>query len=232
MELYLDTANLDDIKKALQYGVITGVTTNPSSMMADAEGMVIPRIAVICDLVPNVSAQVVGTDTVKMISEGRQLAGISQNVIVKLPCTREGIAACAELSTIEMDKAPTSVIASLIHIYPRCNLTLCCSVPQAILAALAGAWCISIFVARCEDIGIDSYGLIAKVRKIYNQGPLSRQTQTNILCGSLRSPRQVIDAFAAGADICTVSPELLEKMFDHPLTYSGLKKFMDDWEAA
>jgi len=227
MELYLDTANLDAIKKAFEYGVITGVTTNPSSMRADAGGLLISRIEEICELdIQNVSAQVVGTDAINMISEGRQLAGISQNVIVKLPCTREGIAACAELSTIEVDQAPTSGIASRIHIYPRCNLTLCCSVPQAILAALAGAWCISIFVARCQDIGIDPYGVIADVRKIYDRNG----TETKILCGSLRSTHQVVDSFAAGADICTVSPQLLEKMFDHPLTESGLNKFINDWE--
>jgi len=131
-------------------------------------------------------------------------------VIIKLPCTQQGICACSSL-----DQRHDI----------RCNLTLCCSVPQAILAAAAGAWCVSPFVARCEDIGITD--LVANIRKVFDRGGI----KTKILCGSLRSPRQVVDSFLAGADICTVSPELLERMFDHPLTESGLQKFMADWEA-
>jgi transaldolase len=209
MKFFLDTANLAELKQGVDWGIVDGVTTNPT--LIAKEGVAIEdQIRKICDIVDgDISAEVVSTVTSEMIPEGRKLARIHKNVVVKLPLTRDGIKACSALSKEGI----------------RVNVTLCFSAGQALLAAKAGAYIISPFVGRIDDIGWDGMSVIDEIVTIYqNYG-----YKTQILAASLRSGVHVIQAAKAGADIGTMPFKVLDMLFNHPLTDKGLDQFLKDY---
>jgi transaldolase len=209
MKIFLDSANLDELRKAAEWGIIDGVTTNPS-LIAKEGRPIEEQIARICDIVDgDVSAEVVSTVASEMIPEGRRLAKIHPNVVVKLPLTREGIKACAAVSKEGI----------------RTNVTLCFSAAQALLAAKAGAYIVSPFVGRLDDIGQTGIDLIHSIVRIYDNYGYS----TQILAASLRNPGHVIESALAGAHIATLPYKVLDQLFNHPLTDKGLDQFLKDW---
>jgi transaldolase len=212
MKFFLDTANLDELKKGAAWGVVDGVTTNPSLIAKEGRHMA-DQIRMICDIVSgDVSAEVVSTETKDMVREGRELARIHNNVVVKCPLTRDGIRATAALTQDGI----------------RVNVTLCFSAGQALLAAKAGAYIISPFVGRIDDIGWTGMDLIRNITTIYkNYG-----YKTQILAASLRSPTHVIEAALAGAHIATMPFKVLDMLFNHPLTDKGLDQFLKDYNKA
>lgn len=209
MQFFLDTANLDDLRKAATLGIVDGVTTNPS-LIAKEGRPIEEQIRRICEIVDgDISAEVVATAADAMIEEGRALARIHSNVVVKVPLTRDGIRACSTLSREGL----------------RCNVTLCFSPAQALMAAKAGAYIVSPFVGRLDDIGTNGMDLIRAIVTIYrNYG-----FKTRILVASVRSPLHVIEAALAGAHIATMPVKVLEMLFNHPLTDKGLDQFLKDW---
>lgn len=212
MKFFLDTANLDELKKAAAWGIVDGVTTNPS--LIAKEGITIEeQIRRICEIIDgDISAEVIATESAAMITEGRKLAKIHENVVVKVPLTRDGITACSTLS-----KEGINV-----------NVTLCFSAAQAILAAKAGAYFVSPFVGRVDDIGWDGIQLIRDIVFIYeNYG-----YKTQVLAASLRTSVHVIESAKAGAHIGTMPFKVLDMMFNHPLTDKGLETFLKDYHKA
>jgi transaldolase len=209
MKIFLDTANLEELRRGVQWGVVDGVTTNPSLIAKEGRPME-EQIKEICGIVRgDVSAEVVSTDTQGMIAEGRELARIHSNVVVKCPLTRDGIRATAALSNEGI----------------RVNVTLCFSSAQALLAAKAGAYIISPFVGRLDDIGQVGMDLVREIKTIYgNYG-----FKTKVLTASVRSPIHVIDAGLAGSDIATMPFKVLDMLFNHPLTDKGLEQFLKDY---
>jgi transaldolase len=209
MKFFLDTANLDELKKASAWGIVDGVTTNPS--LIAKEGIAIEdQIRKICDIIDgDISAEVVSLDSAGMITEGRKLAKIHKNVVVKVPLTRDGIVACSTLSKEGI----------------RLNVTLCFSAAQAMLAAKAGAYIVSPFVGRVDDIGWDGLGLIHDIVQIYGNYGI----KTQVLAASLRGTAHVIECAKAGADIATMPYKVLDMLFSHPLTDKGLELFMHDY---
>lgn len=209
MKFFLDTANLDELKKGVDLGLVDGVTTNPS--LIAKEGVAIEeQIRKICEIVDgDVSAEVVSTVTAEMLREGRQLAKIHKNVVVKLPLTRDGIRACSTLSREGI----------------RVNVTLCFSAAQAMLAAKAGAYIISPFIGRIDDIGWNGGELIRDIVQIYR----NYNIPTQVLAASLRGPLHVVESAKAGAQIGTLPFKVLDMMFNHPLTDKGLDQFLKDY---
>ena len=209
MKIFLDTANLDELRKAADWGVVDGVTTNPS-LIAKEGRPIQEQIAAICEIVDgDVSAEVVATESEQMVKEGRELAKIHENVVVKVPLTRDGIRACSILSKEEI----------------RTNVTLCFSAAQALLAAKAGAYIVSPFVGRLDDIGQNGMDLIHQIVQIYDNYGFD----TQILAASLRMPNHVIESSLAGAHIGTMPFKVLDQCFNHPLTEKGLEQFLKDW---
>ncbi len=209
MKFFLDTANLDEIRKGVSWGIVDGVTTNPTLIAKEGKPFE-EHIREICGIVNgDISAEVVSTESSKMIQEGRELSRIHKNVVVKCPLTRDGIMATKALSSEGI----------------RVNVTLCFTPGQALLAAKAGAYIISPFVGRLDDIGYTGMDLIRSITQIYkNYG-----FKTQILAASLRSPTHVIDAALAGAQIGTMPFKVLDMLFNHPLTDKGLDQFLKDW---
>jgi transaldolase len=209
MKIFLDTANLEELKKGADWGVVDGVTTNPTLMAR--EGVTTEdQIRKIVEIVDgDISAEVVSTTTGEMLREGRQLAKIHKNVVVKLPLTRDGIKACSILSEEGI----------------RINVTLCFSAGQALLAAKAGAYIVSPFIGRLDDIGWEGIGLIREIVTIYR----NYEFPTQILAASLRSPTHVIESAKAGAHIGTMPFKVLDMLFNHPLTDNGLAQFLKDY---
>lgn len=209
MKFFLDTANLDELRKGASWGILDGVTTNPT-LIAKEGRPIEEHIREICKIVDgDISAEVVSTVADKMVAEGRELARIHKNVVVKCPLTRDGIMATSALSKEGI----------------RVNVTLCFSAGQALLAAKAGAYIISPFVGRLDDIGYTGMDLVRSITQIYkNYG-----FKTQILAASLRSPTHVIDAAMAGAHIGTMPFKVLDMLFNHPLTDKGLDQFLKDW---
>jgi transaldolase len=209
MKFFLDTANLDELKKSASWGIVDGVTTNPS-LIAKEGRPIEEQVRMICDIVDgDVSAEVVSTEAKSMIEEGRKLIKIHKNIVVKCPLTRDGIMATSALSKDGI----------------RVNVTLCFSAAQALLAAKAGAYIISPFVGRLDDIGAVGMDLIRQITQIYkNYG-----YKTQVLAASLRSPTHVIDSALAGAHIGTMPFKVLDMLFNHPLTDKGLEQFLKDW---
>lgn len=212
MKLFLDTANLDEIARGVELGLLDGVTTNPS--LIAREGLdfetVIRKIA---KMVPGpVSAEVIAQDYAGMLVEGRRYAKWAKNIYVKLPMTIDGLRACKKLSSEKI----------------RVNMTLVFSANQALLAAKAGAAFVSPFIGRLDDAGQDGMELIEEIMQIYdNYG-----YPTEVLVASVRHPRHVTEAAELGADICTMPYSVFEKLVKHPLTDSGLVKFLEDWKKA
>jgi len=209
MKFFLDTANLDELKKGAAWGIIDGVTTNPT-LIAKEGRPIAEQVRMICDIVDgDISAEVVSTETKEMLREGRELSKIHKNIVVKCPLTRDGIRATKALSGEGI----------------RVNVTLCFSAGQALLAAKAGAYIISPFVGRIDDISWNGMDLIRSIVQIYkNYG-----YKTKILAASLRSPTHVVESDLAGAQIGTMPFKVLDALFNHPLTDKGLEQFLKDW---
>ena len=212
MKIFLDTANVDEIREAASLGLVDGITTNPS-LLAKEKAPYLDVLSEICALVPGpISAEVVATDAQGMVREGRDLAKIAPNIVVKCPLTAEGLKAVRELKKDGI----------------RSNVTLCFSAPQALFAAKAGAYIVSPFVGRLDDIGIDGMALIKDVKQIYrNYG-----FETQILVASIRNPLHVIEAALVGADIATMPANVYQSLLKHPLTDIGLARFLEDWRKA
>jgi len=212
MELYIDTASLDEIKQAHDMGVLDGVTTNPS-LIAKEKVDYGKRLAEICEVVDGpVSAEVIALDFAGMMKEGRERAKIADNIVVKLPSTVEGLKACKAMTDEGI----------------RTNLTLCFQPLQALMVAKAGAFLVSPFIGRLDDVAEDGMDLIRRIRIIYdNYG-----YETKILAASIRHPKHMVDCALAGADVATVPFNVIQQMMKHPLTDSGLEKFLADYKKA
>jgi transaldolase len=210
MKFFIDTADVEEIRKLAKTGMVDGVTTNPT-LIAKSGRKIMDVIAEICDVVPGpISAEVTATETEGMLKEGRKLAAIAKNVAVKLPLTVDGLTACKTLR----DEG-TMV-----------NVTLCFSAAQALLAAKAGATFISPFVGRLDDIGQDGMELIADICEIYGEYP---NLETEVLVASVRHPVHVVQAAKLGAHVATLPPAILRQLYNHPLTDKGLAAFLADW---
>jgi transaldolase len=210
MKFFVDTAEIKDIRDLHETGLLDGVTTNPS-LIAKSGRNIKEVIKEICAVTPGpVSAEVAATDYEGMIAEGRVLAKLADNVVVKVPLTFDGL------------KATRTFANEGIKI----NVTLCFSPNQALLAAKAGATYISPFVGRLDDINLDGMQLIRDIRQIYDNYAFS----TEILAASIRSANHVTEAALAGADVATIPPAVIYKLADHPLTKSGLENFVKDWK--
>jgi transaldolase len=209
MQLFLDTTDLALLKDLAETGLVDGVTTNPT-LIAKSGRPMLQVIADICAAVEGpVSAEVAAMDTAGMVDEGRKLAGIAPNVVVKVPLTRDGLIATREFA----------------HEGIATNVTLCFSAAQALLAAKAGATYISPFIGRLDDHGADGMDLISDIRTIYD----NYDYDTEILAASIRSAGHVREAALAGADCATIPPTVFQELFKHPLTEKGLELFMSDW---
>lgn len=208
MDLFLDTADLEEIKTGVDWGVVSGVTTNPT-LIARAGKDHEAQVKKICGIVGNVSAEVVSERKDEIVAEGRRLAAWDPRVIVKVPMTRDGLGAGRVLALENV----------------RINVTLCFTVNQALLAAAIGAYIVSPFAGRLDDIGEDGIALVREVVQLYRQ----RGIKTKVLAASLRHPMHVTHAAMAGADIGTMPFKVLESMFAHPLTDAGLAKFLADY---
>ena len=212
MKIFIDTGNLKEIEALVPLGIIDGVTTNPS-LMAKEGGDPRQILKKICDLVQGpVSGEVVATDFEGMVREGRDLASISEHIVVKVPFTQNGVRACKTLSGEGL----------------RVNVTLCFSPTQALIAAKVGATFISPFVGRLDDIATPGMELIEQIVEIYDNYDYT----TEVLVASVRGPQHIVEAARMGADVCTCPAKVIEQMFNHPLTDSGLERFLKDWEKA
>ncbi len=212
MKFFVDSADIDQIRELADTGLVDGVTTNPS-LVAKTGRDIKEVVSEICAIVDGpVSAEVAALDADGMVEEGRNLAGIADNVTVKVPLTWDGLKACRALT-----QGGTMV-----------NVTLCFSVAQALLAAKAGATFVSPFIGRLDDMGLDGLELIRDIRTVYdNYEPLT----TEILAASIRTENHVKDCAKAGADVATVPPQVLQTLVRHPLTDKGLDAFLTDWKA-
>ena len=211
MKFFLDTANVKEIQEAASLGLLDGVTTNPS--LVAKEGRSFKEVLVeICNIVDGpISAEVVSLEANAMVKEGKELAKIHKNIVVKVPLIAEGL------------KATKRMAAEGIKV----NVTLCFSPTQALLAAKAGAWCVSPFIGRLDDISSNGMELIRQILTIYR----NYDFKTQVLVASVRHPQHVVEAALAGGHICTMPFSIFQQMVKHPLTDSGLKKFLADWEA-
>ena len=214
MKFFIDTANLDQIKEAQQLGILDGVTTNPSLMAKEGitgRENILKHYVAICNIVDgDVSAEVIATDYDGMVKEGEQLAGLHNQIVVKLPMIKEGVKAAKYFS----DKGI------------KTNVTLVFSAGQALLAAKAGATYVSPFIGRLDDVSTDGLNLIAEIRQIYNNYGFS----TQILAASVRHTMHVIDCAKIGADVMTGPLSSIEGLLNHPLTDIGLAKFLADYK--
>jgi len=211
MKFFLDTANVKEIQEAASLGLLDGVTTNPS--LVAKEGRSFKEVLIeICNIVDGpISAEVVSLEADAMVKEGKGLAKIHKNIVVKVPLIAEGL------------KATKRMAAEGIKV----NVTLCFSPTQALLAAKAGAWCVSPFIGRLDDISSNGMELIRQILTIYR----NYDFKTQVLVASVRHPQHVVEAALAGGHICTMPFSIFQQMVKHPLTDSGLKKFLADWEA-
>ena len=212
MKLFIDTANVNEIKEAAALGVICGVTTNPSLIAKEGRDFIetIKEITTIVD--GPISAEVVAPDAEGMVKEAEKLASLHKNIVIKIPVTAEGLKAVKILSSKGI----------------KTNVTLIFSAAQALLAARAGATYVSPFVGRLDDISSNGIALIADIAEIF----AIHDIKCEIISASIRSPQSVIDSAKAGAHIATVPYKVIKQMLAHPLTDSGIDRFMKDWNAA
>ena len=212
MKIFLDSANVTELKEGIALGVVDGCTTNPS-LIAKEKRPFRPLVEEICSIVPgDVSLEVVATDFEGMVKEGEELAQVAPNAVVKCPLTKDGLKAVRHLSSKGV----------------RVNQTLCFSATQALLSAKAGATYISPFLGRLDDISAVGMDLIRDICQIYRNYGFT----TQVLAASIRNPLHVVDAAKAGAHVATMPFAVLEQLVKHPLTDIGLKKFLDDWAKA
>ena len=211
MELYIDTANIEEIREAAALGVLDGVTTNPSLIAKEGVDFH-ARMEEICAIVPGpVSAEVVALDHEGMLAEADVLLKIASNIVIKLPCTVDGLKACKSLS----DRGV------------RVNMTLCFQPLQALMVAKAGAFLVSPFLGRIDDIGGDGMELISQIRTIYDNYGYT----TKVLAASIRHPLHLVQCALVGADVVTVPMKVIKQKMQHPLTDRGLEAFLADWNA-
>jgi transaldolase len=212
MKFYLDTANVKEIQEGVSLGLVDGVTTNPS--LVAKEGRNFKEVLLeICNMVDGpISAEVVAIEAEAMVREGRDLAKVHKNIVVKVPLIPEGLKATKKLASEGI----------------RVNVTLCFSPTQALLAAKAGAWCVSPFIGRLDDVSSDGMHLIRQIVTIYK----NYDYKTLVLVASVRHPQHVVEAALAGGHICTMPYAVFQQLVKHPLTDLGLKKFLADWESA
>lgn len=211
MKFFIDTANLDEIREAADLGLIDGVTTNPSLVAKEGDVDFKEHIAKICKLIKgDVSAEVTALDTAGMLKEGRELAKIAKNVVIKVPLTLDGLKACR---TFRAEGT-------------KVNVTLCFSAAQALLAAKAGASYISPFIGRLDDIAQDGMQLIRDIVQIYDNYGFA----TEVLAASIRHPMHIVDCALAGADVATIPFKVIQQLVKHPLTDKGLEGFLADWK--
>ncbi len=210
MKLFIDTANVDDIKRANDMGIICGVTTNPSLIAKEGRDFkeVVTEIASIVD--GPISAEVISLKADKMVEEAKPLAAIHKNIIIKLPMCEEGLKACKRLTAMGI----------------RTNVTLVFSAAQALLAARAGAAYVSPFLGRLDDIGMEGMNLIGEIVEMFRASNI----KTEIIAASIRNPIHVTAAARMGCDIATVPMKVLLQMLNHPLTDNGIERFLKDWE--
>jgi transaldolase len=211
MKIFLDTANIDEIRDAAALGVLNGVTTNPTLMSKENRGDYQEVLKEICDIVGGpVSAEVVAEDTEEMLRQARDLAKISDHIVIKVPLVAEGIKAVKILSAEEI----------------KTNVTLCFSANQALVAAKAGATYISPFVGRIDDVGMDGMEVVSDIVQIYENYAFS----TQVLVASIRHPMHVLQAARLGADVSTIPYKVMMQLLKHPLTDVGVEKFSRDWD--
>lgn len=211
MKIFIDTANIDEIREVHSWGILAGVTTNPSLIAREGRDF-IEVIHEICELVQGpVSAETVAPDVAGMVREGRLLAQVHEHVVVKVPLTEAGLAATRQLADDGI----------------RVNVTLCFQASQALLAGLAGATYISPFVGRVDDISWNGSELIRQIVEIYEQSPT---IETQVLAASIRHPVHLVEAALAGADVATCPYKVLKQALQHPLTDIGNEKFLADWQ--
>ncbi|MGE5482196.1 MAG: fructose-6-phosphate aldolase [Bacteroidota bacterium] len=210
MQIYVDTANVNEIREAASWGVLSGVTTNPSLVAKEGRSFrqVIEEVAQIVS--GPISAEVVSTDAEGMVREGVEYASWSPNVVIKVPLTAEGLKATHRLAGKGI----------------RTNVTLVFSAPQGLLAARAGATYVSPFIGRIDDVGMDGMAVVRELSQIFKLHGIS----TQIIAASIRHPRHVVDAALAGAHIATIPFKVLGEMLRHPLTDVGLERFLSDWQ--
>ena len=210
MQFFLDTAEMKEIETGLEWGMVDGITTNPS-LIAKSGRAYLPTVQAIAKLVPGpVSGEVLATEYEEILSQGRELAGLAENVVVKVPLTPAGLRAVATLKKEGI----------------RTNVTLCFSAAQALLAAKAGAGYISPFIGRLDDVAEEGMELIDQVVTIYrNYG-----FDTQVLVASVRHPIHVVQSAMLGADVATIPFKVLEQLYKHPLTDVGLDRFLADWK--
>lgn len=210
MKIFIDTANLDEIRSAASMGILDGVTTNPSLVAKEGRDFR-ELLTEICAVVPgDISAEVIATDAEGMLKEGRELAKIHDNIVVKVPLTEDGLRAVKQFAAEGI----------------RTNVTLCFSPNQALLAAKAGAYIISPFVGRLDDISTNGMDLIRQILTIY----WNYQFETQVLVASIRHPMHVVESASMGAHIATMPYKVLTGLLRHPLTDIGLEKFLQDWK--
>lgn len=210
MKLFIDTANLEEIKKANSYGILDGVTTNPT-LLSKEKSEPIVQLKEICKIVEGpVSAEVIGLESKKMVEEAKKLVQISSNIVIKIPCTVEGLKAAKILNSSGI----------------KTNLTLCFSASQALLAAKAGAAYVSPFVGRLDDISSEGMDLVSDIKLIYDNYGIT----TQIIAASIRHPIHFLESARIGADIATVPFSVIEKLMHHTLTDIGIERFLDDWK--
>lgn len=211
MKLFIDTADIKEIEEAADWGIISGVTTNPTLVSVHGKVDFKSHIQRICELIQGpVSAEVVSLDAENMLKEAREIATWSPHVVIKVPMTAEGMKATKVLSREGI----------------KTNVTLVFSPNQALLAALAGATYVSPFVGRLDDAGQDGMAMVAEIVQIYRQYGYS----TNVLAASIRHPMHCVEAAKVGANVATVPYKILKQMFKHPLTDSGIERFLADWK--
>ncbi len=211
MKFFIDTADIEEIKKLAPLKIIDGVTTNPS-LIASSKRDIFEVLAEICNLIEGpVSAEVTALDNKKMLEEAYNLSKIAKNIVIKVPLTKDGLQACTTLREKDV----------------KVNVTLCFTASQALLAAKCGASFISPFIGRLDDISNDGMQLIQDIRSIYDNYP---EYETEILAASIRHPNHIVEAALVGADVCTIPPNIIDKLFKHPLTDAGIETFLKDWE--
>lgn len=210
MEIFLDTANVDEIREAVKWGVVSGVTTNPT-LVSKESGSFHEILKEICELVDGpVSAEVISLDAGGMVREARELAAIAPNIVIKIPVTPTGLEAVRRLAAEGI----------------KTNVTLVFSPLQALLAARAGATFVSPFIGRVDDVGQEGMQILADIVQIFR----NYDFPTRIIAASIRHPQHVLEAARLGADIATVPYKVLAQMFKHPLTDVGIQRFLEDWE--